>query len=74
MQYAYLERLMKVCLDEKHPSGPSQKLIRGKDKVFNADLSHTRQKVQDLIKMADEARAVNAAQDDAGPVESKPYD
>jgi len=23
MQYAYLERLMKVCLDEKHPSGPS---------------------------------------------------
>ncbi len=30
--------------------------------------------MQDLIKMADKAQAMNAAADDAGPPESKAYD
>lgn len=44
-QYAYLEKLIRSCKDEKDPRGPSQKLLRGNDHRFNASLSEARDKV-----------------------------
>lgn len=35
-QYAYLEKLMKTCKDEKDPKGASQMLVRGKDPKYNS--------------------------------------
>lgn len=54
-QYAYLEKLIRSCKDERDPEGPSQKLLRGKDYEYNATLSVTREKVAKLMELAEEA-------------------
>lgn len=53
-QYAYLERLMQVCKEQKNPRSKSQLLITGKDAVFNHEITQARQTVERIIEMADE--------------------
>ena len=73
-QYAYLENLIQVCKDERNPSKPSQKLLRGKDEEYNSHLDEARRMCKKVLRMADKAVAECAAAADAGPEESRPYD
>ena len=54
-QYAYLEKLIRTCKDERDPKGPSQTLIRGKDLEYNAEIKEARKMVTNLAKMVEEA-------------------
>ena len=54
-QYAYLERLLQACKQEKNPRSKSQLLVTGKDKAFNSEILGARQLVDKVIEMADEA-------------------
>ena len=73
-QYAYLENLIQVCKDERNPSKPDQKLLRGKDVEHNAHLDEARKMCKKVLRLADKAVAQCAKAADAGPEESRPYD
>ena len=66
--------LIKSCKDEKNPRSPVARLLQGKDERHNEQLSEARQKVEDLIRLADDAMVANQRADDGPPVQSKPYD
>ena len=73
-QYAYLEKILALCKQEKHPKEPSQKILRGKDPKYNKSLIDARKAVERVMRMADVAKAECQAAKDDGPIETKPYD
>ena len=48
-QYAYLEKLIKECKISKDPKCPSQLIVKGKDRNYNASLKETRGKLDKLM-------------------------
>lgn len=44
-QFAYLERLLSLCKDQKNPRSQSQMIISGKDREFNGELRSARELV-----------------------------
>ena len=73
-QYGYLEKLMKVCKDEKNPKGYSQLIINGKDKQYNAMMTDALRQVERVMRLAEKATEQCAIASGELPRPTKPYD
>lgn len=73
-QYAYLEKLIKVCKDEKNPKGYSQLILNGKDKQYNAMMNDAKKQVERVMRLAEKATEQCAIASGELPRPTKPYD